>query len=264
MVESMKDALKALVIGDIMGQSGMRALFVGLPGLIRKVRADIVIVNAENAASGFGLLPELVDQIFRLGAHVITSGNHIWQKRDIYPVLESNANVLRPANYPQGAPGKGFTVVNIEGRKWGVLNLQGRYELSPINCPFKTAQDIVKKLRHESNHIVIDFHAESAQEKEALAWMLDGEVACVAGTHTHVQTGDERILPKGTGYITDVGMTGPRDSVIGMKTEICIQRSLSQMPIKMEVAEGEAEIRGALFWIDENTGRCLKVERIVA
>jgi 2',3'-cyclic-nucleotide 2'-phosphodiesterase len=260
----MKSPLKALIIGDVFGQSGMRALFVGLPALIKKCQADIVVVNAENAAGGFGLLPELVDQIFAKGVPAVTSGNHVWQKRDIYPVLEENPRVLRPANYPQGVPGTGVAVLDVDGISWGVVNLQGRYDMRPINCPFKTAQDIVKKLRHECSHILVDFHAESAQEKEALAFMLDGEVSCVAGTHTHVQTADERILPKGTGYISDIGMTGPRDSVIGVKTDICVRRSLTQMPIKMEAAEGDADLMGALFTVDRDSVRCLKVERIVA
>jgi 2',3'-cyclic-nucleotide 2'-phosphodiesterase len=260
----MKREARALMIGDVVGQGGLRALFLGLPSLLKRVKADIVVVNGENAAGGFGLQPEIAEQIFAAGANVITSGNHIWQKREIYPMLERMGPLLRPANYPTGAPGTGSFVVEAGGLKWAVVNLQGRRELPPINCPFKAGQDLVKRLRHETRLILVDFHAESSDEKEALALSLDGEVSAFAGTHTHVQTADERILPKGTGYLTDLGMTGVGDSVIGVKTEICVRRSLLQMPIKMEAAEGDAAIMGALFTIDAESGKCLKVERIRA
>ncbi len=258
----MKETVNVLLIGDIVGQSGIRALFVGLKDLARRTDADLVIVNGENAAAGFGLTPEIAVSFFSMGVDVITSGNHIWQKREIYETLESNPRVLRPANYPQGTPGSGHVVLEKSGVKFAVINLQGREDMTPINDPFRSASDIVKKLRSENAIVIIDFHAESTEEKEALALHLDGEVAAIVGTHTHVQTADERILPKGTGYITDIGMTGPEPSVIGVKTEIAVRRSLTQMPIKMETSEEPAGIHGVLFTIDIASRKTTGVRRI--
>jgi 2',3'-cyclic-nucleotide 2'-phosphodiesterase len=264
----MPTILKALILGDIVGQPGCRALFVGLPELARRLSADLVIANGENAADGFGLTPEIAQRMQATGVHVITSGNHIWQKREIYPLLDTSDTLLRPENYPviQGEgrlPGKGHCIVTVrEDLPVLVINLEGRVNLSPLRDPFQVGRSLVKQFRTRVKAVIVDFHAEAVEEKEALGLFLDGEVSAVVGTHTHVQTADERILPGGTAYITDIGMTGPSDSVIGMKTETAISRSLTQMPLKMEVATGPAEIRGVFLEIDTTTGKALRIERI--
>ncbi|MBI9104655.1 MAG: TIGR00282 family metallophosphoesterase [Spirochaetales bacterium] len=251
----------ALFLGDVVGQPGCRALFIGLKDLIRKHKADLVIINGENAADGFGITPEIADSFFANGTHVITSGNHIWQKRDIYHHLESQ-NLLRPANYPSRAPGKGVAIVENKGVKAAVINLQGREELPSIDCPFQCSKDILKKLPGDVKIKIIDFHAERPTEKEALALFLDGKVSALLGTHTHVPTSDERVLPGGTAFITDVGMTGPQDSVIGAEPGQAIHRSLTQMPLKMEISENGGIINGVVINIDPATGRALKIKRV--
>jgi len=244
------------------GKPGCRALFTCLPALSRELAADLVVANAENAADGFGLTPEIAQSLFAAGVQVITSGNHIWQKREILPALESDGRILRPENYPQGVPGTGHWTGTVKDVTILVLNLEGRVNLSPLRCPFVTGRALVRQLRSKVKIVLVDFHADCPQEKEALAEYLDGEISVLVGTHTHVQTADERILPKGTGYITDLGMTGPIDSVIGMKKEIAVRRSVNQMPLRNEVAETPAEIMGVLVEMDTRTGKALKIERV--
>lgn len=262
----MAQTVKVLMIGDVIGEPGMKALFAGLGELRRRLGADLVVVNGENANGGFGITTDECERLFALGIDVVTSGNHVWEKKGATELLNSEPRLLRPANYPEGAPGRGLAQVEVKGQVYAVLNLQGREGLYPIDCPFRTSEALLSKLKEDQPGaiVVVDIHAESNEEKEALGFWLDGKVSALAGTHTHVQTADERILPKGTGYLTDLGMTGPLESVIGVKTEICLRRSLTQMPIKMETAEGAAAIHGALFEIDPGSKRCLKVERIVA
>ena len=252
----------ALFLGDVVGQPGCRALFIGLKDLIKKYRADVVVVNGENAADGFGITPEIANTFFSLGVNVITSGNHIWQQREILPLMETRNDILRPANYPSKVPGKGHTVISCRGIPVGVINLQGREHLPSINCPFQTAKDILRKIKGEAKVVLVDFHAEAVEEKEALALYLDGQVSAVLGTHTHIQTADERILPKGTAYITDAGMTGPSGSVIGSESQLAIQRSLTQMPLKMEISDNLPVISGVAVRIDPETGRAVSIERI--
>jgi metallophosphoesterase (TIGR00282 family) len=225
-----------------------------------------VIANGENAMGGFGIGKEEADRLFSIGIQVITTGNHVWERPGSAELLSANPRLLRPANYPPGAAGTGTAILEAGGVSWAVLNLQGREDMTPIDCPFRGADTAIAAIEAEAPGaiILVDFHAESVEEKEALGFYLDGRVAAMAGTHTHVQTADERILPKGTGYITDIGMSGPLDSVIGVKVDICVRRGLTQMPIKMESAEGEAFISGVLFTIDPETRRCLSVERIRA
>jgi metallophosphoesterase (TIGR00282 family) len=259
--------LKALIIGDVVGQPGCRALFVGLPDLIKRLGADLVIANAENAADGFGLTPEIAERIRASGVHVITSGNHIWQKRDIYPLLQTTDTLLRPENYPvlTGAaaiPGKGHCIVTVRDVPVLVMNLEGRVNLSPLRDPIQVGKALLKQFRSRVKAVIVDFHAEAVEEKEALGLSFDGEVSAVVGTHTHVQTADERIFPGGTAYITDIGMTGPVDSVIGMKKETAVTRSLTQMPLKMEVQNSPAEIQGVLLEIDLSRGAAVKIERV--
>jgi metallophosphoesterase (TIGR00282 family) len=254
------------MIGDVIGQSGLKALFAGLGPLVRSTRADIVIANGENAMGGFGLGKEEADRLFSIGVQVITTGNHVWERPGSAELLAATPMLLRPANYPPGVAGSGTAILESGGAVWAVLNLQGREGMTPIDCPFRGADAALTAIEASAPGaiVLVDFHAESVDEKEALGFYLDGRIAAMAGTHTHVQTADERILPKGTGYITDIGMSGPVDSVIGVKVDICVRRGLTQMPIKMESAEGDAFISGVLFTIDPETRRCLSVERIRA
>ena len=252
-----------LMIGDVVGASGMRALFSFLPTLKRKTNADLVVANGENALKGFGIGSEEIKAMFSCGVDVITTGNHVWERKDAAELLELEPKLLRPSNYPPGLPGKGKLCISGRNFEWLIINLQGREGLYDIDCPFRHAEELLSKAKKEKPELIIaiDFHAESAEEKEALAWHLDGKASVVAGTHTHVQTADERILPNGTGYITDLGMTGPIESIIGVKTDICIRRALTQIPFKMETAEGDAALSGALFSIDPRTKRCVTIER---
>ena len=258
----MADTLRVLAVGDVVGQPGLRALFTGLGDLVRRTGADLVVANAENAADGFGLEPAGAERLFACGVHVITSGNHIWQRREIWPMLETRAELLRPENYPPGVPGHGHCIVTVKDTAVLVLNLEGRVNLSPLRDPFATGRSVLRQARGKARVAIVDFHAESVEEKEALAAWLDGEAAAVIGTHTHVQTADERLLPKGTAYLTDIGMTGPVEGVIGMRRDTAIHRALSQMPLKMVVQEGPSEIQGCLVTVDARTGRATAIERV--
>ncbi len=257
----MGSTFRVLMLGDVVGDSGLQAVKERLPSLVRDTMADLVVANGENAAGGFGMVSDNADLLFTAGVHVVTSGNHIWEKKGSTELLEGDPRILRPANYPSLAPGKGFFELSKGGARWAVINLQGREGMSPIDNPFARADELLAGVT-PGTLVVVDFHAESFSEKEALGLYLDGRASAFAGTHTHVQTADERILPKGTGYIGDLGMTGPVDSIIGVTVDSCLQRNLSQMPIKMEVAEGPSRISGALFEIAED-GCCLKVTRIL-
>lgn len=258
----MGNNITALMLGDVCGQPGMRALFVGLGQLIKETRADIVIVNGENAANGFGLNEEEKNQIFSLGVDVITSGNHIWQQEDIYYSLKNDHRLLRPLNYPNGTVGHGSTIIDKKGVKIGVINLQGRISLPQTDDPFKIGEEEVRKLKNKTDIIIIDMHAENHEEKKALAMYLDGKISVLVGTHTHVQTADEMILPGGTGYITDLGLTGPSDSVIGSDPDVSIKRQLSQMPIKSQIHNTSPVINGIKAIIDSKNGKCISIERI--
>lgn len=262
----MAKVVKALLVGDVIGQAGLKALFAGLGPLVRSCGASIVVANGENAQGGLGIGKDEAEKLFSMGVHVVTSGNHVWEKPGATELLDGAERLLRPANYPAGAPGRGMALLEVAGASWAVINLQGRESMYPIDCPFRRADELLAQARSAAPGAlaIVDFHAESVEEKEALAYYLDGRISALAGTHTHVQTADERILPRGTGYLSDIGMTGPDDSVIGVKADICIRRGLSQMPIKMETAEGPSSISGVLFTIDAESGRCLKVERVRA
>jgi 2',3'-cyclic-nucleotide 2'-phosphodiesterase len=257
-----KRTLNALILGDTIGISGCRAIFTGLQSIKKKYKADLTIINGENAAEGFGLTPEIMQQLFSAGAQVITSGNHIWQKKEILPYLDSEKFLLRPANYPSGVVGKGICIIEVKGQQIAVINLHGRVRLGNYDCPFKKSIEIIRGLKKEIKIIIIDFHAEEPEEKEALALYLDGKISALVGTHTHVQTADERILPGGTAYQTDIGMTGPSMSVIGFDPVTAVQRSLSQMPLKMVVSENKAIIEGALIKIDAESGRAVDINRV--
>ncbi len=254
--------VEALFLGDICGKPGARALFIGLRQVIRKYNIDIVVANGENAADGFGIMPGDADQILSAGVDVITSGNHVWQKDEILGRLVSDQRLLRPANYPAQVPGHGLTVLEKGGIPFAVINLQGRVSMPNTDCPFRTADELLKQVPGKVKVILIDFHAESAEEKEALALYLDGRASVVVGTHTHVQTADERILPGGTGYMTDLGMTGSAMSVIGSDPGISIQRQLTQIPMKSEICDTEEMINGLIAGIDPATGRTVRLKRL--
>ena len=247
-----------LLLGDIYGDPGCRVLFMKLQTLKKKYRADFTVVNGENAFKGFGIIPSQVDMLFGIGVDVITSGNHIWQQEDIYPYLDSQSSLLRPANYGNLVQGHGYVVKD----NVCVINLQGRMNMPATDDPFKCAQDILKKLDSKVKTIFVDFHAESPEEKEAMGFFLDGKVTAVVGTHIHVQTMDEKILPNGTAYITDLGMCGPKGSIIGSDPELAIKRQLTQMPMKAQVLDAAAEIHGVCIRSDAETGKALSIERI--
>lgn len=256
--------LKILFLGDIVGQSGRQALSTHLPELKQNAGLDLVIANGENAAHGFGLTPSIANEIFSLGVDVITGGNHTWDKKEIHQAIQANPQkIIRPANYPSGTAGRGSTVVyGKSGHKIGVINLMGRVFMDPLDCPFRALESELESIRRETNIVLVDLHAEVTSEKAAMAWFADGRISALVGTHTHVQTADERIFPKGTGFLTDAGMNGPHDSIIGMKKEMIIERFLKKTPVRMEVAEGPAVFQGAIFTIDSDDGKCKTIERI--
>lgn len=252
-----------LFIGDVVGRAGRQALSRALHTLVDRHRVDLVIANGENAAGGFGLTREKGEELFSLGVQVITGGNHVWDKRESYDFLNADSRVVRPANYPPGVPGRGSTIVRIpSGIPVGILNLEGRVFMGALECPFRTADREIEALSAETPVIVVDFHAEATSEKSSLGWYLDGRVSAVVGTHTHVQTADERILPGGTAYITDAGMSGAFDSVIGMRKEEPIQRFLTQLPARFETARKNIRLNGVHLMVDEVSGRALSIERI--
>jgi len=254
--------LHILLIGDIFGEPGRRATLGLLPRLRAEHELDLVLANVENAAGGFGVTPPIAEGLLRGGVDVLTSGNHIWDKKEIVPFIGKENLLLRPANYPAGTPGVGSIVVKAGAHKVAVLNLQGRAFLPAIDCPFQVADQELPRLRQDTPIIIVDLHAEATAEKQAIGWYLDGKVSAVLGTHTHVQTADERILPQGTAYLTDVGMTGPIDSVIGIDREIAIQRFTTQMPVRFEPAKGRAVLHGALVRVDAESGRAVAIERL--
>jgi len=250
--------MKILAIGDISGRQGREILELYLQK--NKNKFDFIIVNGENAAGGFGLTGKLADEILSYGCHVITSGNHIWDKREIYDYLDSTDKVLRPLNYPKNSPGSGYTILtNNAGKKMAVISLQGRIFMPPIDCPFACVKEILNDIRKETKNIVVDFHGEATSEKLALGWYLDGYVSLVYGTHTHVQTADNKILPEGTGYVSDLGMTGSHNGIIGMSVESVLPKFLTSIPQKFELAEGNVRLNGIIAEISEETGECQEV-----
>jgi metallophosphoesterase (TIGR00282 family) len=255
--------MRILFVADVIGSPG-RKTAKGLLRLVRKeTRADAVVLNGENAAGGFGMMPEHVREFLDLDVDVITTGNHVWDKKDLAPLLQSEPRLLRPANYPPGNPGRGATVVVIAGVRLAVLNLQGRIFMPPIDDPFRAADAILEAMKDDVDVIVVDFHAEATSEKQAFARYLDGRVSAVVGTHTHVQTADERILPLGTAAITDIGMTGGLDGVIGMKAEISIQRQIMMSRgERLQPADGDLHLQGAVVEIDVPTRRAISIERL--
>ena len=257
------DLMRIAMFGDVIGQPGRTAAMEKVRELKTSGKVDFVVLNGENAAGGIGLTPEIGHDILRSGADVITSGNHIWNKKDMVAVLNEERHILRPYNYPKTTPGRGFTAVNCDGYRLGVLNLQGRTFMQAIDCPFKSADEVIDAYGSEVDAIVVDFHAEATSEKQALGMYLDGRVSAVVGTHTHVQTADERILTNGTAYITDLGMCGPVNSVIGMSYETSIAKFLSGTPTRFEVAKGQVMLCYVVIDIDHSTGKARSIDRIM-
>jgi metallophosphoesterase (TIGR00282 family) len=257
------ETLKVLALGDVVGEPGRRAMKEILPRLIREEGIDFVIANGENLAGGSGITESTVVDLFSTGVNVMTSGDHIFRKKEGEALLENSSRILKPANYPAGTPGIGSTVVESRsGVKMGVLNLIGRVFLKTVNCPFEIAEREVKKLRTQTPLIFVDIHAEATSEKVALGWFLDGQVTAVFGTHTHIQTADETILPKGTGYLTDLGMCGPYRSVIGREIDQVLKMFLTQLPMHLDVAREDARISGALFEVNPETGKTVSIRRV--
>jgi metallophosphoesterase (TIGR00282 family) len=255
--------MKVMFVGDVFGKAGRRVIQERLHALIHDLHVDYCVANVENAAGGFGVTPEIADEMLRSEIDLLTSGNHIWDKRAIIPYLAEQPRLLRPQNYPSSAPGTGVYIGDTAtGVRIGVLNLQGRVFMPTLDCPFAAGDSAVSFIRKQTPIVLVDFHGEASSEKQAFAWYMDGRVSAVLGTHTHVQTADERILPRGTAFITDLGMTGPYDSVIGSVPDIALQRFLTGIPVRLEPASANTKLCGALIDIDEGTGRALAITRV--
>jgi len=255
--------MRILFIGDIVGKPGRQAVGGILEKLISDYGIEFTIANGENAAGGMGITHPIAIDILDLGVDVLTSGNHIWAKKEIIPFLDEESRILRPANYPAQVPGRGAGIYQLSnGKKVGVLNLEGRVFMKNLDCPFRVGEKEIEILRQQTNIIIVDFHAEATSEKMAMGWFLNGKVSAILGTHTHVQTSDERILNEGTAYITDVGMTGPLASVIGIRKQVALERLLTQIPWKFDVATEEIELQGVVVEIDSKTGKSKDIRRI--
>ena len=253
-----------LFVGDVVGKPGRWAVYHLLPRLKTQLRPDFTVVNVENAASGFGCTRKMGEAFLRWGADMMTSGNHIWDRLETQPYLNDEPRLLRPANYPVGNAGSGCqTFINPEGVTFGLLNLQGRVYMPPIDCPFRAATELVAQLREQTPIILVDFHAETTSEKQAMGHYLDGRVTAILGTHTHVQTADDHIRPGGTAYISDVGMTGPYDSIIGMRQEGALKRFLTGLPERFTVAEHDVRLAAVMVTADSETGTATRIQRFM-
>lgn len=257
-----EEVLRLLFLGDVVGRPGRKALAQILPQLKGEYQIDFCLANGENAAGGLGLTPEVAEELLAAGVNFLTTGNHIWDKREIYPFLETSPHIIRPANYPPGAPGRGWAVVETIKGPLGIINLSGRVFMDTLDCPFRLIDRILEEVRLQANMIVVDFHAEATAEKIAMGRYLDGRVSAVIGTHTHVQTADEKIFPGGTAYLTDVGMCGPRDSILGVEIPLVLERFLTQLPNRFAVAKGPVEVCGVVLEISPSSGRALSLQRI--
>ena len=255
--------MKILFIGDIVGSPGRNAVKVLLPQLKKEHQLDFVVANAENASGGSGITASVAENLFDAGVDVLTSGDHIWKKREIFELINKEERILRPLNYPKGAPGRGFNIYKCSNDlKVGVVNVNGRVFMDALDCPFKTTLEAVVEISKQTKIILVDIHAEATSEKVAMGWYLDGKVSAVLGTHTHIQTADDKILPQGTAYLTDLGMTGPYDSVIGRRVEDVLERFLTAVPVRFEVAEENVQLCGAVLDIDEASGKANSIIRI--
>ena len=254
--------MRILFLGDIVGRPGRRAVHELLPSLKIKYEPKFIIANGENAAGGNGITRDVADDLFGAGIDLLTMGNHVWDNKDVYNFIDDDDRIVRPANYPPDTPGSGFTIARKAERAIGIINLSGRVFMPPIDCPFRAADQIIPTLKKKTPVIIIDFHAEATSEKSALAWYMDGQVTAVIGTHTHIQTADEKVFPKGTAFITDVGMTGPRDSILGVKVEQVVEKMISLRPVRFEVAGGPLMLNAVSVEVDEGSGKALEIQRI--
>lgn len=256
--------MKILFIGDIVGSPGRKAIRRYLPQLRDKYNPQMIIANGENAASGKGITRKIYKSLLEWGVHVITMGNHTWDKKEIFDFIDEADRMIRPANFPEGTPGVGMNFTNYNDKKIAVINLQGRTFLAPNDDPFQKADELIAEAQRETDIIFVDFHAETTSEKQAMGWYLDGRVTAMVGTHTHTQTADERILPKGTAYLTDAGMTGPYDGILGVERDAVIKRFKTNLPVRFEVDEkGDIQLNGALITVDLSSGKAKKIERIM-
>ncbi|MCY8499443.1 2',3'-cyclic-nucleotide 2'-phosphodiesterase [Bacillus atrophaeus] len=255
--------MRILFIGDVVGSPGRDMVKEYVPKLKTKYKPHFTIINGENAAHGKGLTEKIYHSLMQAGADAITMGNHTWDKKEIFDFIDDVPHLVRPANFPEGTPGKGITYVKANGKELAVINLQGRTFLPPLDDPFQKADELIAEAAKRTPYIFIDFHAEATSEKLAIGWYTDGRASAVVGTHTHVQTADNRILPKGTAYITDVGMTGPYDGILGMDRETIIKRFKTNLPVRFSVAEGKTTLSGVVIDIDDQTKKAIKIERIL-
>ncbi|MBP2630711.1 MAG: hypothetical protein H6Q70_1339 [Firmicutes bacterium] len=251
------------MIGDIYGKTGRQAVTQYIPILKTKYQLDMVVANGENSAGGVGITKKVLDEIVAAGVDVVTSGNHIWDKKEIFQFIDQEPYLIRPANYPPETPGKGYCIFEVNDKKIGVANISGRTFMPDLDCPFRKADEILGVLAQECDMILLDFHAETTSEKMAMGWYLDGRVTCMVGTHTHIQTSDERILPEGTAYITDLGMVGPWNSVLGVDKDLVVKKFLTGLPVKFDIASGPHVFCGLVIMVDDQTNMVQKVKRIM-
>ena len=256
--------MRLLFLGDVVGRPGRRALAALVPRLAAQEDIEFVIANCENASGGKGVDPRSADELHEAGVDVLTSGNHVWQNREIVPYMRESGRLLRPLNFPPGVPGVGWTVQRTRRSeaRVAVLNLIGRVFMAPVDCPFRAADEALADIRREASIVFVDMHAEATSEKVAMGRFLDGRVSAIVGSHTHIQTADETVLPGGSAYLTDAGMCGPEDSVLGVRTDRVVERFLTQMPTRFEVATGAVLVQGAVIDIDGETGRARSIRRV--
>lgn len=255
--------MKIMFVGDVVGHNGRKAFRKYTPELRAERGIDVVVVNGENSAAGKGFTRKSLDELYQGGADIVTSGNHVWDKKDVLEFIDQEPFLIRPANYPGDAPGKGWCVYPFKAKNIGVMNLSGRAFMPPLDCPFQKVEELLHEMRDECDIVFLDFHAETTSEKTAMGYYLDGRVNGVVGTHTHVQTADERLLPHGTAYITDLGMVGPRDSVLGVKTDLILERFTTAMPVRFDVADGPCVYSAVIVTIDDATNETRAIERLL-
>lgn len=255
--------MRFLIVGDVYGRPGRAAFAKYTPKIRAEKKIDVVIVNGENSAGGKGITRKSLDALYHGGADIITSGNHIWDKKDVLEFIDAEPFLIRPANYPEGAPGRGYCVYPFRAKNVGVMNLSGRAFMPALDCPFQKVEDLLREMKQDCDIIILDFHAETTSEKMAMGWYLDGRVNAVVGTHTHIQTADDRLLPGGTAYITDLGMVGPWNSVLGVRRECILEKFITGRPVRFEPAEGPAVYSAVIIETDEATNRTLSIERVL-
>ncbi len=258
---------RVLFLGDVCGEAGRRAIQQILPRLKMELNPDFIVVNCENAAGGYGITPRLAEEFFRIGVNCLTTGDHAFDRKEVWDYLSQEPRILRPANFPSSAPGRGWAVFPIPDQtpiaKIVIINLIGRVFMKPVDCPFQRVAQVLRETEGVTPLVLVDFHAEATAEKRAMGWFLDGRVSAVLGTHTHIQTADEELLPQGTAYLTDVGMCGAFDSILGMRKDLSLRRMTEMVPVRLEPALGDPRINGVIVVIDENTGKATHIERVV-